>query len=366
MRHMATVEQTVSVGFVGLGWMGRRHAQHVVDLGHEVVGGADVVSSTRERFAGDFDVPVFDGYDGLLDATEPDAVVIATPNAFHAGPTIAALERDTAVLVEKPLSDTLEDAREVAAVAEDAEATAMVGFHNRFSSSMRMLDDYRLSGALGDIVHVEAEYIRRRGIPNVNSWFTDVSLAGGGALIDLGVHTIDFAMAVAGFPEPKSVSGKTVRLYADRPDYVDPEDWSHWGGIGGETIDAEDGATALIRCENDVTISIEIAWARDRPASEDVYIQGTDGGAHCKLGGDTITIYGASGAGTDHYVDSEMVDPSSPPNYKEEMDYFLRTVATGEELVTNTVDEALTVQEIVHGIYESSETGTEYRFDETS
>lgn len=360
---MANVERTVTVGLVGLGWMGRRHAQHVLELGHDLVGGADVVSSTRERFANDFDAPVFEGYGALYEATEPDAVVIATPNAFHAETAIAALERDIAVLIEKPLAADLESAREVAAVASETDVTAMVGFHNRFASSLRMLEEYRREGALGNIVHVEAEYIRRRGIPNVNSWFTDASMAGGGALIDLGVHTIDFAMATAGFPDPVAVMGVTRRLYADRPDYVDPDDWSDWGGIGGETIDAEDVATALIRCEDDVTIAIEIAWARDRDPSTDIYVQGTHGGAHCELDDGTLTLYGTSGAGTDHYVTSELEDPNEPPKYKAEMQYFLETVATGRDLETNTIEEALVVQEIIHGIYESSETGTEYRFD---
>lgn len=351
----------VRLGVVGLGGMGQRHAGNAREAGHVVAGGADPIEDSRTAFADAFEVPVHADYEALYEEEEIDAVAIATPNTFHAPAAIAAFERDIAVLVEKPLADDINAARDVANAARESDAIGMVGFQNRFSASLEMLEAYRDAGALGEIVHVEAEYVRRRGIPNVDSWFTDASMAGGGALIDIGVHTIDFALAAADFPEPSLVSGVTRQLYADREDYVDPEDWSGFGSMGGGNVDVEDGASAFVRCEDGATLSLEVAWARDREPSRTVRIQGTEGGATCRIGEDELTIYGTSAAGTDHYVDSTMTDPNPPSSYAAEMQYFLARVAEGTPPATNTVEQGLTVQEIIHGIYRSNETGEPYR-----
>lgn len=346
----------VQVGVVGLGRMGSHHADHVEDLGHEIVGGADVADRNRDRFARAFDVPTFASYEELYDAERPEAVVIATPNGFHAGATIAALDRGIAALTEKPLATNMREAEEVVAAAERSDAIAMVGFHNRFAPAMSLLKEYHET--MGEIRHVEAEYIRRRGVPNPDSWFTDESLAGGGALIDIGVHALDFAMAAAGFPDPIEVSGVTRRLHADQEDYADPEGWSAaHGAMRGGDIDVEDWSTAFIRCEEDITISLTVAWASDREESRALRVQGSHGGAQCTIGGDTVTLLGAQIGEHDHYVDTTLTPGEEKLPYAAEMEYFLDAVATNTEPAMATVEEALTIQRTIDGIYASAARG---------
>lgn len=352
---MNNTNQPVRVGIVGLGRMGRHHAEHVAELGHEVVGGADVAERNRNHFSNTFDVPAYASFEELYDTVQPDAVVIATPNGFHAGATIAALERDIAALTEKPLATDLDEAERVAAVARESAAIAMVGFHNRFSPAMTLLEEYQ--DQIGDVIHVEAEYIRRRGVPNPSSWFTDESLSGGGALIDIGVHALDFAMAAAQFPNPIEVSGVTRRLYADADEYADPEGWASTGNMDGENVDVEDWASAFIRCENNVTISLDVAWASDREESRSLRVQGTRGGAKCTIGGDSVTLFGARSGGHDHYVDTTLTPGEEQLPYVAEMEYFLQAVSTNTPPTKTTVEEALTVQRIMDSIYESSKTG---------
>lgn len=360
---MNDATQPVQVCVVGLGRMGRHHAEHVVDLGHEIVGGADIAPGNCEHFERLYDVPTFASFEELYDATRPDATIIATPNEFHAGATISALERGIAALTEKPLATDIQGAKSVAEVASEEGTIAMVGFHNRFAPAMGLIEEYR--DTIGDIRHVEVEYVRRRGVPHPESWFTDESLSGGGALIDIGVHALDFAMAAAEFPEPTEVSGVTQRLHADREDYADPEGWSDHGTMAGGSVDVEDWASAFIRCANGVSISLNVAWASDREESRTMRIQGSRGGARCVVGGDTLNLLGAQIGNHDHYVDTTLTPGEESLPYAAEIEYFLESVASQSPPTMATVEEALTVQRTIDAIYDSATSDRAVRLDAT-
>lgn len=345
------------VGVVGLGSMGCLHASRVNALGHDVVAGADISARNLQQFEADNEVETFESFEDMYETADLDAVVISTPNAIHAPASVEALSRDISVLTEKPMAATLDGAETVAAAARDTSAVAMVGFHNRFAPSIDVLRGLRNDGTLGEVVHVEARYLRRRGIPDVSSWFTDASLSGGGALIDIGVHALDAALAAAGYPDPVEVSGVTRHLFVGEDDYADPDGWSGRGAMNGDVIDVEDGATAFIRCENGCTIHLDVAWACDREESRTVRVQGTNGGASFDLGGDTLRLRGAGTAGTDHYVDSELAPATRGELHTEQLAYFLDCVTGGCAPDRNTVEEALVVQRVVDAIYRSAATG---------
>lgn len=360
---MNDASKPVQVCVVGLGRMGRHHADHVDELGHEIVGGADVAPGNCERFERTYDVPTFASYEELYDVTRPDAAIIATPNEFHAGATITALDRGIAALTEKPLATSIKGAEAVADAAGQEGAIAMVGFHNRFTPAMALIEEYR--DTIGDIRHIEVDYVRRRGVPHPESWFTDESLAGGGALIDIGVHALDFAMAAAEFPEPVEVSGVTRRLHADREDYADPEGWSDHGTMTGGAVDVEDWASAFIRFEDDVTISLNVAWASDREESRSMHIQGSRGGARCAVGGETLNLLGAQVGSHDHYVDTTLTPGEESLPYAAEIEYFLECVGTDAPPTMATVDEALSVQRAIDAIYSSANTNRAIRLDQS-
>ncbi|MFB6218372.1 MAG: Gfo/Idh/MocA family protein, partial [Halobacteriaceae archaeon] len=103
---------SLSVGVVGLGGRGQTQARAVDATGHAVAAGADVDSGARERFAEAFDAPTYGDHDALL-AAGVDAVVVTTPNAYHAPASVAALEAGVPVLCEKPLADSLEAAERI-------------------------------------------------------------------------------------------------------------------------------------------------------------------------------------------------------------------------------------------------------------
>ncbi len=347
----------IGVGIVGLGGMGALHARSVRDLGATVVAGADLVPEQRDRFAEEFGARTYETHDDLLEDAAVDAVIVTTPNRFHEPIAVAALEAGRDVLVEKPLAHTLESAERIAEAAVRADGICMVGFHNRHAASMAMFDEQHARGRFGDLTHVEADYVRRRGVPGPGSWFTDTELAGGGALLDIGVHALDLALYVLDFPEIAEVSGVARTTFGTSEEYADPEGFGDNWDAEAETYEVDDSVSAFIRTADGRTISLEAAWATNREESMDFKVRGTEAGAQFDIGDTNLRILESGTAGVDHYTDVEMTGDSAMTGYAEQDEQFLEAVATGATPESNTIEEALTVQRVIDAIYRSSESG---------
>jgi predicted dehydrogenase len=330
--------------------MGTSHATWVEDAGANVVAGADVLQDARDRFDAEFDVPTFDDHEELYDETELDAVVITTPNKFHEPAATAALERGLAVLCEKPLAHSVQAAEQVAVAADRSDAFCMVGFHNRFTPAARLFKARQSEGQFGDISHVEADFVRRRGIPGPGSWFTDESLSGGGALIDIGVHVIDYAMYLLDFPTVADVSA-SVRHQFGNDDYADPDGWGANWDDDSETFDVEDSVSAFVTFEDESSLSLEVAWATNRSPSRTVRVRGTEAGGEMTVGGDDLTVFDTGNGGFDHYSDMNLSGDMGQTGHAAQDALFVDGVATGEAPDINTVEEALAVQRLIGAIY---------------
>lgn len=352
-------EQPVRLAVVGLGFMGRVHAENAEEFGHEVVAGTDLEEGAREEFASRFEAATYGEFEEMYEEEELDAVAVSVPNKFHEPAVVAALERDLDVLCEKPLAHTLESAERIAEVARDSEAFCAVNFHNRLSAAVEMVKGYQEDGKFGDVTHVQGNYVRWRGVPGLGTWFTSEELAGGGALVDIGVHAIDFALYILDFPAVEEVMGISRSNFAGREDYADPEGW----GTGEGEFDVEDSVTALIRCETGQTISLEIAWAASQEPTNEFLVRGTDAGARLSLGEEELELLETGQQGTDHYVRSELEGSLSETGWAASDELFLESVARGEAPELNTVEQALTVQRVIDGIYRSAEEGTSVRLD---
>ncbi|WP_083898733.1 Gfo/Idh/MocA family protein [Natronococcus jeotgali] len=348
---------TVRLGVVGLGFMGQTHATNAETLGHEVVAGADLVASTREEFAETYGAATYEAFEEMYDGENLDAVAVSTPNAFHEEAVVAALERGYDVLCEKPLANDLESAERIADAAAESDGFCMVNFHNRVSTATEVFKDRQAEGFFGDVTHVDANYVRRRGIPGVGSWFTNRELSGGGAVVDIGVHAIDYALYLMGYPEVEEVFAVTRTEFGHREDYVDPGDW--YDETDEAVFDVEDSATAMIRCADDRTISLEVTWAANQAETNDFVVRGTEAGAKLELGGEELTLYEAGTQGTDHLVDSTLTGGSLDRTGWEGSDErFLEAVLSGETPALNTAEHGLTVQRVIDAIYRSAEKGT--------
>jgi predicted dehydrogenase len=174
----------------GAGLIGRAHIERIADHADCVLAGIADPSPAAAAVARDAGVPLFDGLETMLDILRPDGVILATPNALHVSGVLQCLERDVPVLVEKPLADTLADARRVADAEAAARVPLLVGHHRRHSRLLEAARAVIASGRLGRIVAVNGSATFRKP----DGYFRDgpwrARRGGGPILINL-VHEID-------------------------------------------------------------------------------------------------------------------------------------------------------------------------------
>jgi len=282
-----------------------------------------------------------------------DLVSIVTPNRFHRALTLAAFDAGCHVLCEKPMAMNLAEAREMAAAAKAANRRLMINFYYRFVPEALALKAEVDTGILGEVYFARSIWLRRNGLPGFGGWFGDKALSGGGPMIDLGVHSLDFALWLMGYPEARWVLARKHDCLA-RP-LADAE---------AKTFDVEDFAAALITFENGAALEVEASWASHIAERElmETRLLGTDAGlVHRNVGGDYVfeaEIYRRRDGKELGLTPTPIVDPE-PSAMHHLVDCILEGrphMATGEE--------GLVVTQLLDAIYESAERGEPVRLEQ--
>lgn len=190
------------VAIIGYGLAGRFfHAPLVAAAaGLEL---ATVVTSSPERAAqATADHPgvrVLPGAAELWAAERPDLVIVATPNDVHASLAGEAIDRGVAVVVDKPLAVSVDEASDLVAQATRAGIMLTVFHNRRWDSDQLTLRRLLAEGALGEVMRYESRFERWRPDPDPRGWRESHSPDhGGGQLLDLGTHLIDQALRLFG------------------------------------------------------------------------------------------------------------------------------------------------------------------------
>ncbi len=296
-------------------------------------------------------------YRAVLADPEVEAVSICTPNNVHPGIAIDAMRAGKHVLCEKPAARTWDEVVEMLKVQRETGMTLNIGVVNRFNDSVRRIKQYIDAGKLGNIYHVYVSFRAHRSIPGLGGAFTTKAIAGGGALIDWGVHYLDIVMYCTGDPKPVTVSGETFcKLGKDMKNYAYTSMWSENTKDLNGTYDVDDSVAALIRTEGPV-ITVHGAWAQNIGVKE-TYIDfmGDRGGIRLDYGGG-FTYYSV-----DEFGALVSVKPQFPMSnmYENEINAFLRSVRTGEKLPSHIETVAVTAR-MMQAIYDSSESHAEVR-----
>jgi predicted dehydrogenase len=192
------------------------------------------------------------------------------PNNEHYDPCIAAAEAGKNLLCEKPLARTYKEAEEMYKAAEKAGVKHMVGFNYRFIPALSLAKKLIEDGYIGKVLQYRAVYLQEwimdPSFPLV--WRLQKSLAGSGALGDLGAHIADLARFLVG--DVKAVCGMTATFIEERPL---PEDPARKG-----KVDVDDAFIALLKFKNGAIGSIEASrFCAGRKNYERVEIHGTEG-----------------------------------------------------------------------------------------
>jgi predicted dehydrogenase len=256
---------------IGLG-IGRGHARCFHKHPEaEVVAVADVDASKFVHVE-DFLPSTAERYDNpseMLQKEDLDIVAIAVPNTFHKPLAIEAMKRGVHVFCEKPMAMNAAEAEEMLAVSRETGKRLMINFSFRFTPQSWQMKKEVDSGVLGDIYFGRTVWHRRRGLPGFGGWFGTKALSGGGPLIDLGVHRLDLALWLMGYPKPTYVMASTY-------DHIG----SAMAKEQGKHFDVEDLAVALIKFENGATLEVEASWAANIKERElmETRLMGTKGG----------------------------------------------------------------------------------------
>ncbi len=299
-------------------------------------------------------------YHELLAQDDIDAVSVVVPNNLHLPVVTAALEAGKHVLVEKPLARNTAEGEEMVATAKRTGKLLGIAFQRRNRHDVRIVRDLVEQGELGRVYYGKAYWIRRSGIPGWGSWFTSKEAAGGGPLIDLGVHVLDMALFAMGNPTVTAVSGIT---FAE----IGPQGKGNWPGRrssmpagAGHQYEVEDLAVALLRLEDGRALELEASWATYTEMTDEFGIQlyGSKGGAkiHAKVYAEvgTLQLFGDFG---DTAVDS-MPRLRAAHGHAAIIHDCVRATRVGAPL-SPSGEEGLERVRIIDAIYRSAELGHE-------
>ncbi len=295
----------------------------------------------RAIWPGDAGRPnVYSDFDEMLARERPDAVGIFTPNYLHCEFTLKALSAGAHVLVEKPMAPTAAAARKMVDGAAKARRVLMVAMQQRLGGIERAIKEAVTSGAIG-----RPNFIRARlshGGPGSwapgQKWFTTASEAGGGAMLDLGVHVADLAIWIMG--EVDSVSGQV--------------------GILAKQIEVEDTGAMIIQFKSGALGVIEASWSSMPPLSA-IEIYASEGRVMAGYPRQDISILKADGSPAPGFSREEVMSRFDPRDllapFRDLAANFIGAIQ-GRVKPSPDGNDGLRAVEAIEACYRSSRTGS--------
>ena len=261
-----------------------------------------------------------------------DAVYVATPPAFHEAYATAAADRGKHVLCEKPLAADHAAAERLVAACADAGVVCMTAYRLRTEPAVRRMRELIADGAIGDPVQVHGGFSARLlDEMHPDTWRLDPDVAGGGALMDLGVYPLNTTRFLLD-ADPTSVVAET-----------------HSGEAPFDRVDEH--AALQLAFPGGVTASCTASF--DAHPDSRLQVLGTDG---------QVLVTDPFGGNVSQEIVVERGDTHtryagpSVDEVREEFDYFAHCVLTGEDCETDGED-GLADLRIIEAAYESAETG---------
>ncbi len=339
----------------------------IVQLGHiprfkeipnvELVAVVDVNETRARLVAEEAGIPhVFTDHKKMLAEIQPSLVVVATPNVFHKPMTIDALNAGSHVLCEKPLALSYTDAKEMMDLAASKGLTLTVGTHYRWTAPARAAKAHVDGGFFGEIYAARTVWQRRSGIPGYGSWFTNKDLSGGGSLLDIGIHALDRALFLMGYPKPVTVSGAAFSKFGTRGMGL--------GGWGADRqpstvnarFDVDDLTWGFIRFENGAVLQFQVSWAAHTQNQFFTELYGTEGGVFI---GDKDQIDLFTTINGQDVVIKPDITAGVGNSYGRQIQNLMRHLDGDLTAEVITPRESLIAVQIIEGMLKSAESGHE-------
>ena len=329
-------DSSTGVALIGAGFISRVYVEAFSRIdGISIVG---VASRTAEsaadlaRAIGSEKAVDYAHLDDLLTASSVDVVCVNSTNHLHAEHAIAALRAGKHVIVEKPLCLSLDEANRMIATAEEEGRGLAYAENLCFAPHYRHARDRIASGALGRVLF--ARQCEKHEGP-YSEWFWQAEEAGGGALLDMGCHSIECLRWLLGKPQIARVSAELSTL-------------RH-----GERTELDDTALVHLELEDGARLLSESSWSLQGGMQSTLEVHGTEGTLHLDLldaGG--VRIYTPKdGWKVEH------PDFVSLSGYPQELEHFLDAFRAGTE-PEETAADGRAVLEIILAAYASAGSGT--------
>ncbi len=303
----------------------------------EVVAAANLHPESLQRLVQEHRIPrAYQDLQALADDPDVDAVVIGLPNYLHAPVTVQMLEAGKHVLCEKPMALSVAEGEEMLAASRRTGRKLMIAHMWRFDREILWLRELVASGVLGKVFKVKSHAIWLYEGPPPGAWFVTRDLAGGGALADMGIHSIDTLRYVLGEARPVKVLANVGTHFRD--------------------IALDDTATAMVEFEGGIVGLVEAGWYH-------LYADGLEG---------YTQVYGTQGyaralpSELQTYVAGvwSVTKPQMParkqqcdlPMYEAQMDHFLRCILEDKEPSPGGED-GLWAMRVLEAAYRSAEMG---------
>ncbi len=311
----------------------------------EIAAICDIHMDRAKQMADKYGIPkVYASHTEMLEACKLDAVSVCVTNRFHAATTIDALNAGCHVLCEKPPAMSGEEALAMYEASKRNNRILSFNFHFRHSQEVKAIRELIAAGTFGDIYAARVQALRRRGIPGWGS-FINKEIQGGGPLIDIGIHMLDTALYLMGFPEPEYVVAGAHQRIGNKPGIGLMGPWDH------TKFTVEDSLFGFIRFKNGATLNLETSFALNikEESIMNVHIFGEKSGASLF----PLQVFSES--------DTALTDLEFP--YLKEIDKRYESIA---DFINSCVynrqplykaEESVVIQRLIDALYKSSEIG---------
>ncbi|HEY8885549.1 MAG TPA: Gfo/Idh/MocA family oxidoreductase [Chloroflexota bacterium] len=335
----------IGVGIVGTGFVAGLHAEAFARIPTaRVVAVASPTPGRADAFARQHHISnAYTDYRSILERSDVQLITLALPNYLHCQATLDAAAAGKHVVVEKPMALNLAECDRMIAACRTAGVKLMYAEELLFAPKYVRAKQLADEGALGKV------YLVKQGECHYGphaDWFWNVELSGGGVLMDMGCHSIEFARWVFGRPKPLSV-------YAQLGTYV------HQGRTRGE-----DHSVCIVEYEGGRIGVAENSWARTGGVDDRAEIYGSAGLTVADLlRGSSLTTFSEPGYGyaVEKAPDTRgwtftMFEETWNYGFPQEMAHFVQCVR--DDLTPlETGEDGRQVLELICAAYESARTG---------
>ncbi len=316
----------------GYGSIGRRHLRNLQALLQKDV----ALYRTLQSTIADADKPDLVVETDLTRAlsNHPDGVIIANPTSRHLDVAIPAAEAGCNLLIEKPISNSMEKIPELKSALERGKAKVLVGFQFRFHPTLQVVSRLLKDHEIGKILSVRAEW--GEYLPDWHPWedyrksYSSRNDLGGGVVLTLS-HPIDYLQWLIG-----NISSI----------------WAMTGKISDLDIKVEDTAEIALEFSNGALGSLHLDYYR-RPPEHKLEIIGTEGTIEWKNATGAARIYRAKTDAWESHLVPEGFDRNDM--FLKEMEHFIRVIDGKEEPIC-TFEDGVKTLEVAMAIHESSKT----------